>query len=306
MKILVLGGNGFIGRNLVRTLSETEHQIYSFDLAKPEKRLKNVKYLCGDFFDDYILSKAVQGMDVVYHAVCTINPGNSGDRYIMGYERDLIQTIRLCAMLRNSGIKMVFLSSGGTVYGKQTEFPIREDALPVPINHYGNLKLAIENAMRVFRYQDGADFVIARIANPYGPGQDYRKGVGFVDAAIRRALLGETIEVWGAGNVVRDYIYIQDVCDVLAYLGEHKTTFDVINISSGRGTSQNEILEMIRKHVPDLKVKYEPARSVDADRIQLSNERLKNFYKKELLSLESGIEKYFYYLKEHLSEEESI
>lgn len=300
MKALVLGGNGFIGRNLVKTLKESGTEVYSFDLHIPSKREPGVTYLEGDFFDDYVLKQTICGMDLIYHAVCTMNPGNSNDKFIMGYERDLIQSIKLCDMLRETPVKMVFLSSGGSVYGKQETFPISETALPMPINHYGNLKLAIENAMRVFRYQNHVNFVIARIANPYGPGQDYRKGVGFIDAAIRRALLGETIEVWGSGNVVRDYIYIQDVCDVLAFLGLNDCPYDTVNISSGRGVSQRDILEVIRRHEPDMRVNYEPARSVDAEKVQLSNRRLLKFYHKELIPLEVGIEKYYQYLKKNL------
>ena len=191
---------------------------------------------------------------------------------------------------------MIFLSSGGTVYGKQEVLPVTEETLPVPINHYGNLKLCIENAMRVFRYQNHSDFIIARIANPYGPGQDYRKGVGFIDAAMKRAISGETIEVWGTGNVVRDYIYITDVCNALVTLAEENVSYDVVNISSGRGVSQREILEAIKKHCPNMKVEYQPARSVDADKIYLANDRLKTILPDEMVSLEEGIEKYYQYL----------
>ena len=295
-KVLVLGGNGFIGRNLLNTLVKREYQVYSFDLNKPDYPVEGVTYLSGDFFDDYVLKSAIEGMDIIYHAICTMNPGNSTAKYVMGYERDLIQTLELCDMLKDTKTRMIFLSSGGTVYGKQEVLPVTEETLPVPINHYGNLKLCIENAMRVFRYQNHSDFIIARIANPYGPGQDYRKGVGFIDAAMKRAISGETIEVWGTGNVVRDYIYITDVCNALVTLAEENVSYDVVNISSGRGVSQREILEAIKKHCPNMKVEYQPARSVDADKIYLANDRLKTILPDEMVSLEEGIEKYYQYL----------
>lgn len=295
-KVLVLGGNGFIGRNLLATLVKEEYQVFSFDLNKPDNTVDGVTYLTGDFFDDYVLENAIRGMNIIYHAICTMNPGNSNAKYVMGYERDLIQTLELCDMLKNTDTKMIFLSSGGTVYGKQEVLPVTEETLPVPINHYGNLKLCIENAMRVFRYQNQADFIIARIANPYGPGQDYRKGVGFIDAAIKRAMSDETIEVWGTGDVVRDYIYISDVCDALVALAKGNVPYDVVNISSGRGVSQKEIMEAIKKHCPEMKVEYQPARSVDTDKIYLANDRLKKILPREMVSLEEGIEKYYCYL----------
>lgn len=151
--------------------------------------------------------------------------------------------------------------------------------------------------MRVFRYQNEKKFIIARIANPYGPGQDYRKGVGFIDAAIKHAMNGETIEIWGEGNVVRDYVYITDVCEALAILGENEIPYDVINISSGQGVTQNEVLDVIKRYYPQIKVEYQPARTVDADIIYLCNDRLKSIYKKPMVSLEDGIEAYYIYLK---------
>lgn len=297
-RVLILGGNGFIGKNLAYALLKRGHEVYSFDLNQPVNPVQGIQYMAGDFFDDYVLENTVKDMDIIYHAICTMNPGNSNNKYIMGYERDLIQTIKLCDLLKEKNTKIVFLSSGGTVYGRQEHLPVVEDCLPVPINHYGNLKLCIENTMRVFRYQNNMNIIIARIANPYGPGQDYRKGVGFIDAAIKRAMNDETIEVWGEGNVVRDYVYITDVCEALVALGEQEVAYDVVNISSGRGVSQKEILMAIQRHYPKMKVEYQAARTVDADKIYLSNERLQTIWKESMVSIEEGIERYYHYLKE--------
>ena len=297
--VLVLGGNGFIGRNLCKTLSANkEYKVFSFDLNVPEHKMDNVNYLDGDFFDDYVLETILKDKDIIYHAICTMNPGNSNDKYIVGYERDLIQTIKLCDMLKNSGSRLIFLSSGGTIYGKQTQMPINEDVTPAPINHYGNLKLCIESTLRVFKTQQNLDFIIARVANPYGPGQDYKKGVGFIDAVIKHAMNNETVEIWGDGSVVRDYIYIDDVCKALAELSRYKGDMDIVNIASGTGTNQNEIVEIVKQLHPSLKVKYLDKRSVDADMIILDNNRMKAFYKDELVSLEQGIKNYYEYVGE--------
>ena len=295
-KILVLGGNGFIGRNLVELLCLRNHEVYSFDLNYPDNKTENVHYLVGDFFDDCVLKQVLDGMDIIYHAICTMNPGNSNCKYIMGYERDLIQTMKLCDMLKDSGKKLVFLSSGGTVYGKQEVLPVTEESVPVPINHYGNLKLCIENTMRVFKYQNRMNILIARVANPYGPGQDYTKGVGFIDAAVKHAMRHETIEVWGDGEVIRDYIYISDVCEALAVLGEEDIPYDVINISSGRGVSQKQILAAVKKIFPDARVKYLDARYVDTDKIYFCNKRLRSIWGVPMVTLEEGIERYYQFL----------
>jgi len=298
-KILVLGGNGFLGKNLCAYLADKGEEVYSFDMTMPQQKDSRIKYICGDFFDDYTLEKVIKGMDVVYHAICTLNPGNSNDKCIVGYERDFVQTAKLCYYLKDTDCRMIFFSSGGTVYGNQEVQPILENAVPVPINHYGNLKLCIENTIRTFNFQMKKNMLVARISNPYGPGQDYHKGVGFIDAAIKRAIAGETIEIWGDGSVVRDYIYIDDLCEMLYALIDYHGVIEVFNLSSNTGVSQNDIVEILKKIVPEVKVEYKPGRSVDAKKIILDNSRIHTICDLQMVSIEQGIKKYYDYIKEN-------
>ena len=295
-KILVLGGNGFLGKNLCAYLAGMGETVYSFDMALPKEKDERIKYIAGDFFDEYTLKKLVQGMDVIYHAICTLNPGNSNEKCIVGYERDFVQTAKLCSYIKDTDCRMIFFSSGGTVYGNQEQQPILETAVPVPINHYGNLKLCIENTIRTFNFQMNKNMLAARISNPYGPGQDYQKGVGFIDAAIKRALSGETIEIWGDGTVVRDYIYIDDLCKMLyALIGYHGNK-EVFNLSSGVGISQNEIIDILKGLLPEAKVVYKPGRSVDAKKIILDNTRIRSVCDIEMVKIEEGIKRYYEYI----------
>ena len=85
-KILIVGGNGFIGRNLARMLSKREDlEVYSFDLALPKEEMTGVQYIEGDFFDDLVLENAVKGMDLIIHSLSTVNPGNSNEKYMQRY-----------------------------------------------------------------------------------------------------------------------------------------------------------------------------------------------------------------------------
>ena len=299
-KVLVIGGAGFIGSNLSRHLIKNDMEVYCFDMSKPVNKIAGVNYICGDFFDDYTLEHALKGMDYVVHALSTVNPGNSNEKYLQGYERDFIQTAKLCKMITDQKIRMIFLSSGGTVYGNQEIQPIVEDALPRPINHYGNVKLCIENTIRTFNYQAHTKILIARISNPYGPGQDFNKGVGFIDAAIKKTIRGEKIEIWGDGNNVRDYIYIDDVCRMLISLFNYQGNYDTFNISSNTGTSQRDIIRMLEEMHLAPEVVYLPARSVDAKKIILNNERIMSIHEVPLVPIVQGIENYYQWLKKEI------
>lgn len=297
--VLIIGGNGFIGTNLGLWLLKNGYNVQSFDMRGPAQVTPGIRYIEGDFFDDYTLAHVVEGVDCVVHALSTVNPGNSNSKYEQGYARDLLQSVRLCEMLIPTHTRMIFLSSGGTVYGVQNQQPIQEDALPRPINHYGNIKLCIENTLRTFNVQAGTDFRIARISNPYGPGQDFHKGVGFIDASLKQMLRGEPLEIWGDGENVRDYIYIEDVCAMLGALVEYEGSNDVFNISSGCGASQNQIVELIQGLGIRGRVIYKPARSVDVRCVTLDNTRIKNIYKKDMRSLREGIALYYHWLSKH-------
>lgn len=296
MRILILGGNGFIGKNLGHYLSRKGHTIISFDLEKIFKDTKHIKYVQGNFFDDEDFIPYLKNVDIVYHAISTINPGNSNDKYMQGYMYDFLQSIKLCDYSREYNFRIIYLSSGGTVYGYQETLPIKEETISTPINHYGNLKLCIENTYRTFNKQFGTDIVIARIANPYGPGQDYSKGVGFIDAALKRALKHESIEIWGDGSIIRDYIYINDVCHMLYSLLDYKGSDPVFNISSNCGSSQNDIINILQNLIPDISVKYLPARPVDVPAIVLDNSKILSLCKERCLEIDEGIEKYYNFL----------
>lgn len=295
-KVLIIGGNGFLGANICRHLVRKGYDVYSFDIARPEKKEIGITYIKGDFFDDVCLQNAIKGMDLIIHSLSTVNPGNSNQRYMQGYSRDFVQTVKLCSMIIDTQTQFIFLSSGGTVYGNQEHMPVNEDCFPLPINHYGSVKLCIESVIRTFNTQLHKKMRIARISNPYGPGQDYLKGVGFVDAAIKKALKHETIEIWGDGEVVRDYIYIDDVCKMIEALISYQGDIEVFNISSCEAITPNIVLENLREFGLEVDVVYKAARSVDVPKIVLDNSRIKAIYKEDILSFTGGIKKYLTYL----------
>ena len=291
-KVMILGGNGFIGKNLTRYLTEQGHRVSVFDLCLPEERLPGVIYMEGDFFSPQTPELVSDGQDVVIHALSSVNPGNSNRAYMRGYEGDFLQTVRLFDRACQTGMRVIFLSSAGTVYGSYDGAPFSEDHALFPINHYGSLKVCVESVLRSFNRQQRGRLISCRISNPYGPGQDYRKGVGFIDAAIKHFLAGSTLEIWGDGSVVRDYIYIEDVCKMIEGLLSYEGPEDVFNLSTGIGHSQLEILEMFKRSGRNIRVSFLPARSVDARINIVANDRITAATGVRCRPLEEGIRTY--------------
>lgn len=294
---LVIGGNGFIGTNLCKELVDKGYKVYSFDLNKPENVIEGVTYLEGNFFDDEALKEAIRDKHLIIHSLSTINPGNSNVRFMQGYEKDFVQSIKLFTWAVEQNSQVIFLSSGGTIYGDVKEQPIKETQLPRPINHYGTVKLCIESVIHAINVQTHKKIRIARISNPYGPGQDYTKGVGFVDAALKKAIDHEEIEIWGDGSIIRDYIYIDDVCKMIVKLSEYCGDEEIFNVSSNHGVSLNTIIKEIRELGIDVNVNYSQARQVDVAEIILDNTKIKSIYTDDVIPFEEGLKKYYNFLK---------
>jgi UDP-glucose 4-epimerase len=296
-KVLIIGGNGFIGSNLAHFFTESgRFCVTSFDLNPPLVANKDVEYIQGDFFCDETIIPRAKEYDWVIHALSTVNPSVSNQSYFRGYSKDFIQTIKLCDSLIATTTKLLFLSSGGTVYGNQQLQPISETATPSPINHYGGIKLCIETFLRIHNKQFDTQFKIVRIANPYGPGQDHTKGIGFIDAALRCGLEGKVLEVWGDGEIVRDYIYIDDVCSALFAVMCYTGPLDTFNVCTGLGATQNDVVDAVRAFFPELKVTYLQERSVDVAKVVLDPSRINSLATKTPRTLKQGIKEYHDYL----------
>lgn len=295
-KILVLGGNGFIGHIMCKKLIENGYDVEVFSRKpKTHNLLTGVKYTYGDFLDHECLNKVLERHTTVLHLISTITPLTSISDPFKGYQDDLIQTVKILEILQKNKGRMFFSSSGGTVYGIQETFPINETAQTKPINHYGIIKLSIEKIIHMYNTIHSMNNVIFRISNPYGPGQDYRVGgVGVIDAFLRKSIAKEEIEIYGDGNTARDFIYIDVLCECLYKIIDREFCInEIYNIGSGISYTLNEIIQTIQEELGfELKIKYLNKRGIDAPKIELDISRFVNeFGVLENFSLREGIKK---------------
>lgn len=270
MRYVVFGGGGFIGSAIVDKLLAAGHHVRVFErprVAEYRSFLphEDITWTTGDLASLHDVEEALDGMDAVFHLVSTTLPKSSNDDPIYDVQSNMVSTLQMLnAMVTKDVKKIVFISSGGTVYGPPQYLPVDESHPTEPIVSYGITKLAIEKYLHLYRELHGIQYVVLRVSNPYGERQRLETAQGAVAAFLHRALSHQPIEIWGDGTVTRDYIYIGDVADAFLKAMEYSGTKSVFNISSGHGLSLNELIQKIEKTVGyEVMHNYAPGRPFD-------------------------------------------
>jgi UDP-glucose 4-epimerase len=247
LTVCILGGSGFIGTNLIKHLSMLNCQIRIFGRGSlPPSFQSKVVYFSGEFTDLDLLKTAVDGADVVFHLIGSTNPVTAEKDKLHDLKQNIEPTLRLLDLGVSGAYKqIIFLSSGGTVYGVQDASPIHEDSSQWPISTYGVSKVSIERYLHLYHHIHGLDYRIARVSNPFGEHQFARKGQGVVAALIDCALSGKPFQMVGDGSVVRDYIYVEDLVDALRGMLTYNGIHRVFNIGSGIGHNLLDIIQLV-------------------------------------------------------------
>jgi len=248
MKCLVLGGGGFIGSAIVDRLLVAGHSVRVFERPRvaPYRVFapsEQIEWTTGDLLSTSDVNEALADVDTVFHLVSTTLPKGSNDDPVYDVQSNLIGTLQILnLMVQRKTSRVVFISSGGTVYGAPTYLPIDEQHPTNPQVSYGITKLAIEKYILLFERLHGIKAVILRLSNPYGERQRIETAQGAVAVFLQRALRRQPLEIWGDGSVTRDYVYIGDVADAFLSAAEYQGSLSIFNIGSGQGTSLNELL----------------------------------------------------------------
>lgn len=270
-RCLVLGGCGFIGSHLVDRLVHRGYEVRIFDKSKVDTRnikqhLNGIELVMGDFANKDDLRQGLKKIDYVFHFIGTTLPQSSTENPIYDIESNVVSTINMLEIAKSNAVKkIIFASSGGTIYGVPQQIPISEDHPTNPICSYGISKLIIEKYLYLYYKLYGLDYVILRISNAYGERQDPRSAQGAIAVFLGNIIKGQPIQIWGDGSVVRDYIHVHDIADACVNAIEtRENKHHVFNIGSGKGLSLNQIIAYLKEEVKDrFDVDYQEGRKID-------------------------------------------
>lgn len=269
---VVLGGNGFIGSHIVEHLAkQNDLQVRVLDRFEKGPQFDvtpNVEVVTGSASDQPTLKRILKDAEFVVHSLGAANPFTSdADPYVDIANMEMsIRIFEACAKAKVK--KVTFISSGGAVYGKVDEGSVMaEHDLPNPVSPYGICKLATENYLEYFKRKYDMDYVVCRLANPYGPRQAFRREQGVIPAFIHHFHNDENLPVLGDGTTSRDFIYIEDAAAMIADLSYKPTKHHVYNVGSGQQTSLNKII----KSLEEIFAKKLPVTNYDEPKTFLKN-----------------------------------
>lgn len=303
MKILLIGGNGFIGSHLMDKLLNSGHSVRILDRG-PEKFRKpneNVEYFFGAITENKILFEAMKGMELIIHLVSSSVPSSSNNNVKNDVINNILPTISILDnMVKLKIKKIVYFSSGGAIYGNSSNLPIKEGSPLNPISSYGITKLTNEKYIKLYSQIHKIEHLIIRPSNPYGPRQGHFAAQGIISTFLRKIKDGGIMEIFGDGENRKDYIFIEDLVDRVSYLvNQH---FEgVYNIGSGIANSTNQIKELTLSTTnSNQTVNYVQRKAYDVSDFVLDIDKIQKACVKDvpaLIDIEEGIKKTWEWIK---------
>lgn len=295
-KILIIGGYGFLGCNILKWADDNAVDLEFTIISSVRSMGSHEKFACvkeeffGDFGDELFLKSAFlnKEYDYVFHCLTATTPVNSNASVIRDIESNLVNTIKLLELVKSLNSVLIFFSSGGAIYGNNSSITHSEVDTPNPISSYGIVKNTIEHYIKMYNYLFGLKYLILRVSNPYGFFHK-SKTQGLINVAIAKCLKNEPIEVWGDGENVKDYIFAGDIPPIIFSILDEPNVNKTLNIGSGRGTSINKILGIVKQINPTLEVCYKDVKQHDVRDFVLNIKLIENVAR--LTSLEEGIKK---------------
>lgn len=254
MKILAVGGAGFIGSHLVDALIKNRHQVVVLDnLSSGQK--ENINPKATFYKADLQNFKRVESIfkkekpEAIFHLAAQIDVRRSVEDPIYDAEINILSSLNLICLAQKYKVKkFIFSSSGGAIYGETEDRPTKESHSECPLSPYGIGKLAIDKYLEYFYQVHGLKYVLLRYANVYGPRQNHRGEAGVVAIFINKMLSGEQPMINGDGKQTRDYVFVDDVVQANVLALRNLNTVGTYNIGTGLETNVNELFQAINQH----------------------------------------------------------
>jgi UDP-glucose 4-epimerase len=270
-RILIVGGAGFVGRRLAAHLAAAGHRLDILVRRTTLEPIEGAVVHAGGLENVELLRHLLPQVDAVFHVASATTPGVSRAAPSLEASLNIAPTLRLLEMMQDApGTRLVYMSSGGTVYGDPASPQVGEAAPLRPLSYYGAGKVAIETFIGACAHAFGIPATVLRPSNLYGPGQPRYLGFGVVRSMLQHVIDGSTMEIWGDGRIVRDFLYIDDLVAAFDAVLTHPDPSGTFNVGSGDGCSLNELVEIVqRASGRPLPVRHLPARTIDVQSIVL-------------------------------------
>ncbi|MCA6437463.1 MAG: NAD-dependent epimerase/dehydratase family protein [Bacteroidetes bacterium] len=303
LNVAVIGSNGFIGSHLTNyLLTQKNIHLTLFGRSSRSSSNSNILYHQINLMDSASNANYFKDIDLIYYLVSETIPANSWANPLIDVEKNLIPFLTFTECISKLKVKkIVYLSSAGTVYGT-TNQKVNEEFDKNPFSPYGITKLTIENFLRYYKTKYNINYDVYRISNVYGSGQDTSKGLGLINTLLEKIITENKITVFGDGNNLRNYVYVNDVAKLLTLsIDKPINNSEVYNLSSNDTLTINEIVEMIKKAVTEkFSIQYTEKRDSDNAAIDLDNTKLRNAMKDfKFTPIQQGILETYQHLKNH-------
>lgn len=304
VRTLVIGGAGYIGTHLVPLLLASGRSVSILGRRSVQTSAleEGTTYVQGDFGDLDLMRRLLDTHQEVIHLAYATVPNTSFDNPLADLLGNLPPTVQLFSEAADRGVKLVLVSSGGTVYGEAQTLPITEAHQTKPISPYGVTKLTLENYAYLYASTHGLKFVCVRPANGYGVGQRPFVGQGFVSTALASVLRGQPIKIFGEHGTVRDYIYVSDLASGIVHALLYGSLSETYNLGSGVGLSNKEVVQAFvplrHEFHADVCIEHLPERTFDVRANVLDSAKLRAHTGwLPLVSLEEGLYRTCVWLK---------
>jgi UDP-glucose 4-epimerase len=298
-KVLVTGGAGFIGSNLVKHLIKEENSVTVLDNFMSGYRsnldsFPSVRIIEGDVRDQAAVEEAIQGAEVVFHLAASVGNKRSIDHPLIDAEINVLGTLQILEAARKQGVRKIVTSSSAGIFGELKTMPIKEDHPVEPDSPYGCTKLCEEKLCLAYAKLYPIEAVCLRYFNVYGPNQRFDSYGNVIPIFVFRMLRNETLIIYGDGEQTRDFVHVDDVVQANIKAADSIGFSGALNIASGTSVTINRLVEIITKNeVNAIKIEHTAERPGDVRHslADLSFAYQKINYKPSI-NLENGIDEY--------------